>query len=193
MKILVITPPQEVLLEVETIHELFRNGLEILHLRKPDYDYSRFEMLLKNIESKYHHRIMVHAHHSLGKEYQLRGIHFPAAVRYKSKKQLHCHQSTSCHSIEELESCCNHFEYLLVSPVFDSISKPGYCAGIHTAELEKSITHSRRRVVGLGGITPETLQKLPENCWGAAVLGYVWGHDTIRNRIRNFEKLIAGA
>ena len=81
----------------------------------------------------------------------------------------------------------------MVSPVFDSISKPGYYAGIDTDALKRCIERSGRRVVGLGGITDETIRQLPGNCWGAAVLGYVWCHESIRKRMSSFEKLLAGA
>jgi thiamine-phosphate pyrophosphorylase len=190
MKLLVISTPQEIPHEVETIHELFRLGLEILHLRKPDYSSLRMEKLLKSIESRYHQRIMLHSHHNLGQRYTLRGLHFPAAVRQNSITLSPPCQSTSCHSIKELDAYGPHFEYILVSPVFDSISKPGYHAGIDIGRLKEHIVQAGSRVVGLGGISPETLQLLPSDCWGAAVLGYVWCHDSIDKRISSFERLM---
>jgi thiamine-phosphate pyrophosphorylase len=189
MKILVITPPQPIGQEVETIHEFFRMGLEILHLRKPGYSSKDMEKMLQKIESRYHDRIMLHGNHELSRRYQLRGLHFPARIRHESSNQLPLCQSSSCHSINELEACGSHFEYLLVSPVFDSISKEGYYAGINLEELEEYICRNTRQVVGLGGITPETLRQLPKDCWGAAALGYVWSQDSVRNRLSSFEKL----
>lgn len=189
MKILVITPPEEMDHEVETIHELFERGLEILHLRKPYYDSIRMESLLRCIESKYHSRIMVHSHYKLSKTYSLRGLHFPASIRSKSKKDLGQGLSSSCHSIEELDECESHFEYLLVSPVFDSISKTGYFSGIDTDDLGKFISWSGKSVVALGGVSDETLRLLPPNCWGAAVLGYIWDNKDMKDRLQNYEIL----
>jgi thiamine monophosphate synthase len=190
MKLLIISAPQEIHDEVETIHELFRLGLEILHLRKPEYSSLIMERLLKSIESRYHDRIMLHSHHNLSMRYTLRGLHFPAAARQESNTLSHPLQSTSCHSIKELDACGSNYEYMMVSPVFDSISKPGYHAGIDRGRLKEHLEQTGRRVVGLGGIAPENLQLLPRACWGAAVLGYVWCHDTVKKRISSFERLM---
>ena len=189
MKIIAITAPESIKDEVETIHRLFESDLEILHLRKPGYGRPEFQGLLEQIDQRYHQRIMLHAHHHLMERYQLRGRHFPAVARDEKNENSSQPCSTSCHSIEELEQFGTDYEYAMVSPVFDSISKPGYGGGIDTKELEKCISRSGNRVVGLGGINDKTLKKLPRNCWGAAVLGDIWGHNSIRKRICSFEQL----
>ena len=189
MKIIVITPPDTVSDEIETINRLFGLDLEILHLRKPGYDSFELEGLLRKIDRRYHNRIMLHAHHHLVEQYQRRGSHFPAAARNERREYSNQHCSTSCHNIEELERFGADYEYLMVSPVFDSISKPGYCAKIDTGELQEYIARSGNHVVGLGGVDQRTLKMLPRNCWGAAVLGEIWRHKTMSTRVRSLGRL----
>jgi thiamine-phosphate pyrophosphorylase len=64
-------------------------------------------------------------------------------------------------------------EYVFLSPLFDSISKPGYLAG--AGLLQRPPEAAPCRLVGLGGIDDHTIGQVMEHGWdGAAVLGYIW-------------------
>lgn len=187
MKILVITAPGDVRDEVATIEALFDAGLEILHLRKTRFEAAAMEKYLGCIASRYHHRIMLHSHHELVERYGLRGMHLSAERRSSvSSHAATMHISTSCHSLAEVEQHAGQYEYVMVSPVFDSISKPGYRAAIDTEKLGECCGGLEGRVVALGGITSQNLATLPRRCWGAAVLGHVWGHEGRADRLRAF-------
>lgn len=190
MKLLVITSPVRVAGEIETLNNLFDTGLEILHLRKPEYSTLQMEEILAGIEQRYHPRIMVHSHHHLGARYRLRGFHFPAVSRGEvDSKVLPEHSSTSCHSIAEMKGLCPDFEYCFISPVFDSISKAGYHAEIDRDALATSLGEVHTRVVALGGVDDATLPLLPKSCWGAAVLGAIWMENEKSRRLENFKQL----
>ena len=75
MKLILITTPTYFVEEDKILTTLFDEGLDILHLRKPDTAPVYAERLLTLIPEKYHKRIVVHGHFYLKKEYNLKGIH----------------------------------------------------------------------------------------------------------------------
>ncbi len=165
-------------------------GLEILHLRKPGFTAVQMERILIGIERRYLIRIMMHTHHELVAKYGLRGCHFSTELRENRDYSLlpeRC--STSCHSVAELEQVWADFEYCFISPVFNSISKPDYQAGIDRNGLTKTLTSLPTKIVALGGIDYRTLPKVPGQCWGAAVLGAVWREAKMSRRLDSFQQL----
>ena len=75
MKLILITPPTYFVEEDKIITALFEEGLDILHLRKPDTAPMFAERLLSLIPEQYHKRIVVHENFYLKDEYKLKGIH----------------------------------------------------------------------------------------------------------------------
>ena len=190
MKLIVITPPGQVVQELATIHELFAMGLEILHLRKPGLTIEQIKGMLSGIERRYLKRIMLHNHHGLLNEFDLRGSHFSAALREGlGSPDLPERYSTSCHTIAELKQLKSGYDYCFISPLFNSISKPGYQAGIDRTELAETLMELQTPVVALGGISERTLPEVPRDCLGAAVLGAIWQEDDLRRRLENYEQL----
>lgn len=84
--------------------------------------------------------------------------------------------SRSCHSLEEVEAC-EGFDYLTLSPVFNSISKPGYLSAFSLEKLraEAASLLLQRKVFALGGVTPALLPSIAEAGFaGAAMVGAHW-------------------
>ena len=69
MKLILITTPTYFVEEDKIITTLFDEGLDILHLRKPDTAPVYAERLLTLIPEKYHKRIVVHDDFYLKEEY----------------------------------------------------------------------------------------------------------------------------
>lgn len=192
MKLLVLTAPGSVAAEAKTINSLFGAGLEILHFRKPGWRAERLMEVLDMVDPAHHPKIMVHAHQELLDQYQLRGVHLPSWSIAPGGAEPGHSRSRSCHSTEEAESLAGIYEYLFISPVFDSVSKKGYLSAISIDELRDCSNRSGKRLVALGGITSATLPRLSTKvCWGAAVLGYVWQHPEVVERVRAFRELKA--
>lgn len=85
----------------------------------------------------------------------------------------------SCHSLAELHDC-DEYVYSTLSPIFPSISKPGYKADFQLVNLPNTIRECN--VVALGGVTPDKTPMLQALGFeGAAYLGYVWQSDLQRN------------
>jgi hypothetical protein len=94
--------------------------------------------------------------------------------------------STSVHSWKEFEALPAGLAYAFISPLFDSISKPGYRAD--TALLRQPEGSLPCLPVGLGGIGADTIGEMISGGWkGAAVLGWVW--EEPREAVKRYEQL----
>ena len=103
MKLIVVTTPTFFVEEDKIITALFEEGLDILHLRKPETPAMYSERLLTLIPEKYHRRIVTHEHFYLKEEFNLMGIHLNA--RNPSEPHDYAgHVSCSCHSVEEVKN-----------------------------------------------------------------------------------------
>ena len=197
MKLILITPPTFFVEEDKIITALFEEGLDILHLRKPDSAPMYAERLLTLIPEQFHKRIVVHENFYLKDEYKLKGIHLNSRnpnipQNYKG------HVSRSCHSLEEVKEHKRYCDYVLLSPVFDCISKKDYHANYTPEEIRKA--HKAgiidKKVIALGGIDTDNIRQVKNYGFGgAAILGALWNKfDTCTDRdytqlIEHFKKL----
>ncbi|KAA1243772.1 thiamine phosphate synthase [Aquimarina sp. RZ0] len=189
--IIVLTSEKPLDNEAIQINALFDAGLEILHLRKPTYTIDGYRALLDQIHVKYHSRIMTHQFPELTTEYQLRGIHLQEQARLDLEDaldvtmQIYSNKgfsvSSSFHSKEDIKACTTDFEYVLLSPVFGSISKKGYEGkGFNVQDLDATI-------IGMGGINESTLaETYALGFKGVGILGGVWNTE---NPIQSFIKI----
>lgn len=177
MKYIVITQPTFFAGEAERIILMFQSGLQRLHLRKPDSTADEVRALLNGIPAVYHGRIVIHEHFELLHEFRLGGIHLnrrnPAAPDdWKGDVSI------SCHSLEELADRKKEpFAYLSLSPIFDSISKKGYCSAFTSEVLSRAQKQGiiDERVMALGGICRENVKDvLTYGFGGVMVLGDAW-------------------
>ena len=103
MKLIVVTTPTFFVEEDKIITALFEEGLDVLHLRKPETPAMYSERLLTLIPDKYHRRIVTHEHFYLKEEFNLMGIHLNAR-NPKEPHDYYGHISCSCHSVEEVKN-----------------------------------------------------------------------------------------
>ena len=197
MKLILITPPTCFVEEDKIITALFEEGLDILHLRKPDTAPMYAERLLTLIPEQYHKRIVVHENFYLKEEYKLKGIHLNSRNpnvpdNYKG------HISKSCHSFEEVKESKKKCDYVFLSPVFDSITKKDYHSNYTPEEIKKA--HKQgiidKKVYALGGIDVHNIKEVKKYGFGgAAIMGAIWQKfDTCCDRdysqiIEHFRKL----
>ena len=197
MKLIVVTAPTFFVEEDKIITALFEEGLDILHLRKPETPAMYSERLLTLIPQKYHKRIITHEHFYLQEEFSLMGIH----LNTRNPKEPHDysgHISCTCHSLDEVRNKKHFYDYLFLSPIYNCITKTGVTSGFTAEELrqaEKSkIIDSK--VMALGGITSDNILEIKDYGFGGAVImGDLWNKfNACTDRdylevIRHFKKL----
>lgn len=189
MKIIAISYPEKYKEEHLIINELFKNGLEIFHLRKPLWTAEQMTTLLDMIDANFHNRIVLHSHYQLREG--LKGIHFTKKSKHliEKYKNTNIHKSISCHSFKETQEYAKEMDYCFISPVFDSISKKGYNANIDSEELRNNA--NRQKLVALGGINDQNISNLRDiKLYGAAILGHIWYSDDAIKAFNDIQKCI---
>ena len=194
--------------EAEALNALFDEGLQTLHFRKPDYDKANFEGALKAIKPKYLKRVVIHSHYELIDRYNLKGIHFPekiladledASGAIKKLQSKGMTVSASFHSIDRLYKNSYPLDYVFLSPIFESISKPGYKSEMDLKELSAFIASAKKKpkVIALGGVETDKVPELIKAGFdGFAILGSLWNKyristniDTLKEKYRDFVNL----
>lgn len=175
--VVVISSPLPIEQESRLINELFDNGLEYFHLRKPDYVEQEIIDLLNEINSAYHQKISLHQYHHLAAEYDIKRLHFN---EFKRKNKEHCNygnewiKSTSLHDDSEAGKEINEFDYCFYGPVYDSISKEGY-AKMPSIKIDQLRGKYINKIVAIGGVNSSNLDILKKEGYdGIALLGSVW-------------------
>lgn len=164
--------------EATLVNELFRAGLDLFHIRKYEADEQELKRFIREINPEFHEKLVLNHHHDLGVILGLKRFHYSEHDRKKweetkwtgvNPEQVY---STSVHSMEEYNSLPEHFSYVFLSPVFDSISKPGYQAESFDFSIRKE---SETKLIGLGGIHAENAAKAIQLGFdGVALLGAIW-------------------
>lgn len=204
MKLLVITSPTEVAQEAEKLTALFKEGLDVLHFRKPDWKLEQYERLLRKLPAEHYKKIVIHSHFKLMGKYNLKGIHLQSrllaeaedtnvkeAFKLASKRNLAV--SASMHSFQEIKNSKWKFDYVFLSPVFDSISKKGYTSGFKPEELRAFISaHTLPvKLIALGGVDEGTIKQVKEYGFsGAALLGAIWESEDGVEKFKKIKELI---
>lgn len=191
MKLIVITTPTFFIEEDKILTTLFEEGLDYLHLRKPDTAPMFSERLLTLIPEQYRKRIVTHDHFYLKEEFNLMGIH----LNHRNPnlpENYRGHISCSCHSLEEVKSRKSPCNYVFMSPIFDSISKQNYLSTYSAEEIRQASKDGiiDKKVIALGGIDAGNIPLIKDYGFGgAAILGDLWNRfDTRINR--DYKELI---
>ena len=191
-KLVVITHAAMLPGEAAIIQQLFEDGLEVLHLRKPEAGEQAVRQLIEAIPAVYHDRIAMHGFFHLMKEYNIHRWHFREEHRQETTKESMEQLkdkgytlSTSVHELPTLQRLTSLFSYTFFSPVFDSISKHQYKgvagAGFYLEAEQKAVP-----VFALGGVDAGNIRSaMAMNFDGAALLGAIWKEPV--NAVENFK------
>lgn len=175
--IIVITPEEIVPNETKIINELFQEGLDLLHIRKPFINSEEFANFIQKINLEFHSQLVLHSHYDLAKDFNISRFHFREIDRksglYKSVKDKII--STSVHDIETFNELNEEWEYAFISPAFPSISKKGYGENSTVLTDIKKRNNSNTKLIALGGINENNIQELSHhNIDGVVLLGAIW-------------------
>jgi len=178
--IIVITPEDIVQNETELINELFQEGLNLLHIRKPFINAEEMTDFIQKIDSKFQSQLVLHSHYDLAENFNISRFHFREVDRQNALSQSFTDKtlSTSVHDIETFNELNEDWEYAFISPVFPSISKKGYGENSNILNDIKKRDNSNVRLIAVGGINEKNINEVFESeVDGVALLGAIWGND----------------
>jgi thiamine-phosphate pyrophosphorylase len=198
---IVITNPFAVEDEIEILHSLFEEGLSLLHIRKPEFSELEMTKFIHQIKLNFRSNLVLHSHHNLAEDFGINRFHFSEKrrkqifefpARFQKPCRYKCESiSTSTHSIEDFNSFENNFDYAFLSPVFKSISKENYLPETDLFEALKSKTNYKTKVIALGGIDFDNIQKTLENGFdNVALLGSIWANENPLKHFKLCQKIV---
>jgi thiamine-phosphate pyrophosphorylase len=181
MKIIAITTPKVTDDDAPIIKLLLRGGVDAVHLRKPESSVDECRALLKRLTAEQRSKIIIHDYPELYSEFSLRGIHTNRNV--VALPEGYCGSRTrSCHTLEEVVRYKSDYDYLFLSPIFDSLSKRGYTSGFSAEELQRAADEGiiDEKVIALGGVTFDKIVYLERlNFGGVAMIGALYDIEKI--------------
>jgi len=189
MKFVLISIPGKMMGEHLTLVDLFELGLDTYHIRKPDFTEQQVQNALNMIHTKNRKKVVLHGYPNLVKKYKLKGIHHNSKSEYIPDFGDEFTQSKSFHSIEDIAKDNNPYDYVFLSPIYDSISKEGYTSKF---DLETLKLPTNQNIIALGGVTPEKVDDLKKVGFsGFATLGKVWHTVMYLKLIKVFNEFMA--
>lgn len=184
MKIIAITPPHAIENEVVVIQQLLEKGVDIVHLRKHQSEFEGIDVIaylhdiLSALTCEERSKIIIHDFPMLYDEYSLKGIHINKNITSLPENYIG-YKTRSCHSFDEILKYKNKYDYLFLSPIFDSISKPEYKSPFTLETLQKASLEGiiDNKVIALGGVTFDKIPYLQSlNFGGVAMIGELFNN-----------------
>lgn len=158
--------------EAKAVKIILDNVWDKVHLRHPNASRRDMINLIENIPQKYHCRLVLHGHFDLVNEFNLGGLHLNRRCP-EPPRLYNGALSKSCHTVDEIKSVTDAgYSYVTLSPIFDSISKPGYIGNFTDRELERLANIDNLPIIALGGVNFNNIIDLAKyNFSGYAMLG----------------------
>lgn len=182
MKIIAITSPKAVENEAKHIQALLQQGFYTVHVRKEAQYFSHSTEVVRylcgvfeQLSDSERERIIIHNEASLYHEFGLKGIHCNQLIT-QYPTDYKGFRTRSCHSLAEVEQCKAQFDYVFLSPIFNSISKKGYNSHFSALPLWQAYKAGiiDQKVMALGGVTWQKLPLLQQfGFGGAAMMGAI--------------------
>ncbi len=176
--IIAVTPEVSLPGETRLVTALLDAGLDRLHIRKPGYTAGALCRYVDRLATRHRERLVLHTCHDIAAYLGIRRLHVPEARRLTMLPETMLPDSvysTSVHSIEDFNSLEPSWSYALISPVFPSITKPGYGIGATVLGTLRRRQNRYVHMVALGGISVKGIALLKqEQVDGMALAGTLW-------------------
>lgn len=167
MELILISPSGRKDTELPYLLNMFENGLMTYHLRKTRFSTRELRNFIAEIPEKYHNRIVIHTHHELARRFNLKGVYISRSHkkrRYRTWFNLLCTRMTGkkilvSQTVRSIESMLDHhplYDYVFLSPVFDSLSG-NYQAAFTEGELRNVMKQTKYHTIARGGIHVGTI------------------------------------
>ena len=188
--IILISPPDVYPDEISIVEQLVTKGLSHYHFRKPEWDSASNEVYLDQWSDAVRNIIVMHNHIDLVNKYQLHGFHLNHTNRQEIDRHQFFHKSYSAHTFEEIANLESDWGYATISPIYDSISKPGYQSNFTENKIFTGLKKASVPVVALGGVSPANVEKTIDIGFnGIALLGGIWGELDEGNPLSRYDAI----
>lgn len=204
MKLIVFSNHDKLHSETKHVVQLFENGLQTFHLRKPGFSAEDLTEYMNQIPEDFHRKIVLHTHHKLAKKFHFKGLHFTRthrkkkyASRYKfflfKMKHPNLAITRSCGKVHQIEDLSSRYSYVFLYPIFESISKKAHAGIFSERQLRNTLSKTSQNVIALGGVDETKFEELHELGFkGVALLGAIWKSDTpLETYLAAEEKLLS--
>jgi thiamine-phosphate pyrophosphorylase len=201
MKLILQSSPEFFIEEHQILTALLDEGLELVHLSKPNSEPIYCERLLSLIPEGYRNRIVTHDHFYLKNEYALRGIHLNHADEtppHHYKGQISC----TATSTDDLQALKKQMDYIFLTNVYERADINNFSSEYSVATLKEL---SKKKIIDKklylkGGVDLSNIEQIKELGFGGAVLqGAIWSRFDIQKTqdfkdiINHFRKLYRAA
>lgn len=167
MKLIAITPTYFYPGEAQAIADaLTAGGFWRVHIRKPGSSVEEIMRLVEEIPAEFRQRLTLHDHQELAARLSVGGVQLNGrcmAVPEGFTGMV----SRGAHSPAEAVNAAKSADYVLLSPMAPSLSKPGYQPAYSFDELAAVASE---KIFALGGVTRELLPRIEAAGFGGAAL-----------------------
>lgn len=185
MKLVILTKSTFFVEEDKILATLFEEGMDNLHLYKPDSSPMFAERLLSLLPNGYYNKITVHDHFYLKNEYNLAGIHVDTPdmmpqTGYRGKIGM------TCTSLSQLKPIKKKANYVFLKNIFDCIEFKEEKASFSIQELKEASSQGLidKKVFAMGGMNIERVKMAKELGFGGIVVcGDLWNRFDIHNQM----------
>jgi thiamine-phosphate pyrophosphorylase len=189
MKVILISPAQQQDSEIGILLNIFEHGLPTYHVRKKTFSTRQLKEYLEEIPEKYHNRIVIHSHHELALKFNLKGIYISRSHKKRKmklwfwkkwlklrRKQLEI--STMLRNIEGVLEYIPRYDYIFLSPVFDSLSG-NFQSAFSDYNLIPTLKNSKYKVIARGGVSVNNIERAHKLGFaGIAFYTSIWKADS---------------
>ena len=169
MKLILFSPSQQANTEIGFLLNMFEQGLPAYHLKKANYSTKQLKKFIEDIPEKYHNRIVIHSHHELASKYELKGVYLTRShkkrkystwlrLQWLKFRKRSLEVSGTVRSIDSLMDYNPKYNYVFLSPVFDSVSGNSQ-AGYSPYNIQYALKHSKYQTIARGGVSIDNIEQ----------------------------------
>lgn len=167
MRLIAITPTYFYPGEAQAIADaLTSGGFWRVHIRKPGSSAEEIMRLVEEIPAELRQRLTLHDHQALAARLEVGGVQLNGRCMAVPEGFTGI-VSRGAHSPAEAVEAAKAADYVLLSPVAPSMSKPGYQPAYSFDELAAVASE---KIFALGGVTREMLPRIAGTGFGGAAL-----------------------
>ena len=191
-----ITPAFLSSLQLSQVNDLFQEGLDYLYIRSE----AAWHPLLEKIDPAYHPRLLLPGYvpgGAAGSKYlrHIREKERPLCQVEGGRSQSFF--STSIHDLSVVAQLAGHYTYVFYSPLFPSISKPGYLPQLSLSAVAFQLAGLQQNardlpgIIGLGGVNATNIAQVKAAGFqGAALLGALWQSGSPAENLVKIKKVL---